>query len=59
ASARFLGDRHADWMEAQLAAGGILLGVRCRDKAHEAAATRVLAELSAHDVHVHALPVAA
>jgi len=59
ALARFLGDRHADWMEEQLAAGGILLWVRCRDAAREAAATRVLAALSARDVHIHALPVAA
>lgn len=59
ALARFLGDRHADWLEDQLAAGGILLWVRCRDAAHEAAAARLLAEHSADDVHLHSLPVAA
>jgi len=59
ALARFLGDRHADWLEEQLGAGGLLLWVRCRDAAQEAAAMRVLAGLSARDVHVHDLPVAA
>jgi hypothetical protein len=36
--------------------GGLVLWVRCRDKAREAAAVKILRKHSAHDVHVHEVP---
>ena len=49
-------ERHAQALQRQLDHGGLLLWVRTRDDAHEKRAVSILAEHSAHDVHVHGLP---
>lgn len=49
-------DRHAQTLQRQIEHGGLLLWVRTRDEVHEKRAVSVLAEHSAHDVHVHGLP---
>jgi hypothetical protein len=49
--------RHAEWLEEQLDRGGILLWVSTPDTAAERKALDVLTRYSAHDVHVHGLPV--
>ncbi len=54
--ARVLGQRHADYIEAQLRKGGLLLWVRTWDEADEHRATRILTAHSGDDVHVHGLP---
>lgn len=51
--ARFVGDRHADYLREQLERGGILLWVGLRNAEHEAMAREILTRHSAHDVHVH------
>ncbi|MBM3488483.1 MAG: hypothetical protein FJX67_17945 [Alphaproteobacteria bacterium] len=58
ALARFLEDRHVDYLRDQLDRGGILLWVRCRDQAHEVRACGILAAHSAHHVHIHSLTAA-
>ncbi len=45
--------RHADWLQEQLEAGGILLWVRIADDDAAAKALPVLARFAVHDVHVH------
>lgn len=50
--------RHAEWLQEQLDRGGILLWVRTPDTAAERKALEVLTRYSAHDVHVHGVPVA-
>lgn len=57
--AQLVGERHADYLQAQLDRGGLLLWVHARDDAHAARATGILERHSAHDVHVHALPATA
>lgn len=54
--ARFLGDRHAKFLEDQLNRGGILMWVRTRDAEHEAKACDILSRASGMDVHVHDMP---
>lgn len=54
--ASIVGQRHADYIQAQLDRGGLLLWVRTRDAEHERRATEILSKHSAHDVHLHALP---
>lgn len=56
--AKLVGDHHATHLQEQLDRGGLLLWVRTRDMAHEERATAILRRHSAHDVHVHDLPVA-
>jgi hypothetical protein len=50
--------RHAEWLQEQLDRGGILLWVRTPDTAAERRALEVLTRYSAHDVHIHGVPVA-
>jgi hypothetical protein len=51
--------RHAEWLQEQLDRGGVLLWVRTRDEVEERKALEVLTRFSAHDVHIHEIPVAA
>lgn len=48
--------RHAEYLQEQLAHGGLLLWVRTPDAEHEARAIEILQAYSAHDVHVHTVP---
>ena len=57
--ARWVGDKHADYLQEQMDHGGLLLWVRTRDAAKEEHATEILRKHSARDVHVHALPAEA
>jgi len=54
--AGLLGAAHADRLEAQLEAGGLLLWVRTRDEIHEQRALAILAGHQAEGVHLHTLP---
>ena len=51
--------RHAEWLQEQLDRGGILLWVRTPTEEDERSALAVLTRYSAHDVHIHEIPVAA
>jgi len=57
--ARWVGDKHADYLQEQMDHGGLLLWVRTRDAPKEEHATEILRKHSARDVHVHALPAEA
>ncbi len=50
--------RHADWLQEQLDAGGILLWVRLEDEAAGEVALRILTRYAVHDVHIHDVPSA-
>ncbi len=54
--AHVLDRRHADWLQEQLDAGGILLWVRLGDEDAVKEALRVLTRHAVHDVHVHEIP---
>ena len=54
--ARWLDERHANYLSEQLEHGGLLLWVRTRNKEQESAALRILADHSGADVHLHQLP---
>ncbi|MDH3234638.1 MAG: hypothetical protein OEQ29_14055 [Alphaproteobacteria bacterium] len=56
--AKWIGDRHADALQAQIDHGGLLLWVRTWNADREARASDILASHSAHDVHIHDLPAA-
>lgn len=56
--AGMVGEHHADLLKTQLQKGGLLLWVRTRDADHEKRAVEVLSRHSAHDIHVHSVPVA-
>ncbi len=49
--------QHAKHLHEQLDKGGLLLWVWTRDEDHEQRATEILSRHSAHDVHVHDVPV--
>lgn len=51
--------RHADYLQKQLDAGGLLLWVRTADAERERIAIEVLRRHSAEDVHAHELPATA
>jgi hypothetical protein len=59
ALAHWMDRRRADWLQEQLDRGGILLWVRTADEAAERKALEVLTRYSAHDVHIHEIPVKA
>lgn len=48
---------HAQRVREQLARGGLLLWVNVRDAGQEKTAIEILKDRSAHDVHVHEIPV--
>ena len=54
--ARWMDQRHAQWLEEQLERGGILLWVRTADEAQERLALEVLTRHAAHDIHIHEIP---
>jgi len=54
--AKWVGDRHADNLQAQIDRGGLLLWVRTWDSEQEKRAIDILSKHSAHDVHAHGLP---
>jgi hypothetical protein len=59
ALARFVGERRAEELRAQLAAGGLVLWVRTLDADREQRALAILGEHNGRDVHVHEFPAAA
>lgn len=48
---------HATYLQEQLAHGGLLLWVRTPDTEHELRAIEILQAYTAHDVHVHSVPM--
>jgi hypothetical protein len=56
---RMIHRHHARRVEEQLARGGLLLWVNLRDAAEEKTALEILKAHSAHDVHIHEIPVRA
>ncbi len=52
-AAKWLGTRHAQTIEEQVNAGGLLLWVNVRDPEHERRALDILSRHTTHDVHVH------
>ena len=50
---RRVAQHHKDYYAEQIANGGILMWVRCRDKEHEDLAVKILKGHSGRDVHVH------
>jgi len=54
--ARWMDQRHAEWLEEQLERGGILLWVRTPDAAAERQALEILKQHAAHDIHLHDIP---
>jgi hypothetical protein len=57
ALASVLDFRHAEYLQQQLAHGGLLLWVRTPDAVHELRAIEILQDYTAHDVHVHTIPM--
>ena len=57
--AKWVGDRHAHYLQEQMDRGGLLLWVRTWDAEDEKRAVEILRKHSARDAHVHALPAEA
>jgi hypothetical protein len=57
--AKWIGDRHASFLQEQMDRGGLLLWVRTWDSDDEKRAVEILGRHSASDVHVHAFPTEA
>jgi hypothetical protein len=57
--AHWMDRRYADWLQEQLDRGGILLWVRTATPDDERKALKILTQHSAHDIHIHEVPVAA
>jgi hypothetical protein len=55
-AARFIGQAHAENLQAQLDKGGLLLWVRTADADEERRALQILRKHGGQDVHVHELP---
>ena len=55
--AKWLGDTHAQYLQAQIDRGGLLLWVRTRSVAAEECAVNILRKHSSRDAHVHTLPL--
>lgn len=56
-AARFIGEKHAENLQAQLDKGGMLLWVNTADANEEQRALEILRKYGAEDVHIHKLPV--
>jgi hypothetical protein len=56
-AAHFIGQAHAENLQAQLDKGGLLLWVRTADADEEKRALAILRKYGGEDVHVHALPI--
>jgi hypothetical protein len=57
--AKWVGDRHAQYLQEQMDHGGLLLWVRTWDSEDERRAVEIIKKHSERDAHVHALPAAA
>lgn len=55
ALAKWVGDKHADYLQTQIDHGGLLLWVRTRDAKAEERAVDILKRHSSRNVHVHTL----
>lgn len=55
----WMDQRHADRLQEQLDRGGVLLWVRTPSEEEERKAVEILTRYSAHDVHIHEIPVSA
>lgn len=55
----WMDQRHADRLQEQLDRGGVLLWVRTATEEEERKAIEVLTRYSAHDVHIHEIPLTA
>ncbi|MEK0084250.1 hypothetical protein [Benzoatithermus flavus] len=55
--AHWMDRRHAEWLQEQLDRGGILLWVSTPTAEDERKAIDVLTKHSAHDIHIHEIPV--
>lgn len=53
----WMDQRHADRLQEQLDRGGVLLWVRTPSEEEERKAVEILTRYSAHDVHIHEIPV--
>jgi hypothetical protein len=58
-TAKWLGDKHAHYLQSQIDRGGLLLWVRTRDTKAEERAAEILKRHSSRDVHVHTLSLEA
>jgi hypothetical protein len=56
-AARFIGEAHAEHLQAQLDKGGLLLWVATTDADEEQRALEILRRHGGEDVHIHELPV--
>jgi len=59
ALAKWVGDRHADYLQEQIDRGGLLLWVRTWNEEDERRAVDILSRHCGQDVHLHTLPAAA
>ncbi|MDA0307520.1 MAG: hypothetical protein O3A58_02670 [Proteobacteria bacterium] len=55
--AKMVAKHHADYIQDQIDHGGLLLWVNLPDAEHEKKAVEILKKHSAHDVHVHNIPI--
>jgi hypothetical protein len=55
--AKVVAKHHADYIQDQINHGGLLLWVHLPDAEHEKKALAILKKHSAHDVHVHNIPI--
>jgi len=56
-AARFIGEAHAEHLQAQLDKGGLLLWVATTDADEERRALEILRKHGGEDVHIHELPI--
>jgi hypothetical protein len=57
--ARYIAKNHAQKLQEHIERGGMLLWAAVRDDEQEKRARRILAHHSAHDIHVHEIPLSA
>lgn len=55
--AQIIGKHHADYIQDQINHGGLVLWVTTEDAEHEQSAVAILKKHSAHDVHIHNIPI--
>jgi hypothetical protein len=53
---KYVGKKHAEYLENQLKHGGLLLWVHIREEQREKVAQEILKKHNAHDVHTHYVP---
>ncbi|MEZ0223316.1 MAG: hypothetical protein ACAH83_02090 [Alphaproteobacteria bacterium] len=57
--AKYIADHHAQQLQEHVERGGLLLWAAVRDGEQERRARRILSRHSAHDVHIHEIPLSA